>query len=81
MEKNNKLQRKLMEDFLKRHFKSQKVRVKTKWKRVYFGYDNNMYLTSDPVQKANLKTHLTDLLGEVFGFNKPLTQKTVDRFI
>ena len=81
MEKNHKLQRKLMEDFLKRHFKLNKVKVGRNYKRVYFGYNNKIYYVSVPEQKANFKTHLTELLGEVFGFNQPLIKKTVDRFI
>jgi hypothetical protein len=82
MEKTDKLQKKLMEDFLKRHFKLHKIKSgKKSFKRVYMGYDDKVYYVSDEDQKANFKTHLTDLLGEVFGFKESIMKKVVDRFI
>lgn len=82
MEKNDKLQKKLMEDFLKRHFKLHKIKSgKRAFKRVYIGYNNKVYYVSDEDQKANFKSHLAELLGEVFGFKESIMKKVVDRFI
>jgi hypothetical protein len=70
-----------MESFLKRHFKPRRIRFSGKWKRVVIGYDNKKYYISDEIQKAKLKTHLVEILAEVFSFDMHLTKKVVNRFI
>jgi len=81
MEKLSDMQKKVMENFLKRHFISKRVRVGNKFKRIVIGYDDKIYYLSDEMQKSKLKTHLTETLSEIFSFDLNIIKKVVSRFI
>ena len=81
MVKNGDMQVKMLQDFLKRHFKTKKVKFGGKFKRTIVGYDNKLYQISVKQDKIKLKTHLTELLGEVFGFSEQIIREVVNQFI
>ena len=81
MVKYDKMKIKVLQDFLKRHFKTRKIKFGGKFKRAIIGYDNRTYQISNEQDKLKLKSHLTELLGEIFGFKESIIKKVVSRFI